>query len=131
MLLIAAVDRHLGDAGHRQDRLAIGAQHQLLQIHQRCGAIAVHGEGDLQDCAQRRHQRGELGGICIGRQLGAHLLQPLRHGLAGAVDVGVLVEHHLHHRQTRLGGGAHGLHPGNAIHCRFDRQRDAGFHFFR
>lgn len=52
LLLIAAVDRHLGYAGHRQDRLAVGAQHQLLQIHQRGGAIAFHCEGHLQDRAE-------------------------------------------------------------------------------
>ena len=57
LLFIAAVDRDLGHARHRQDRLAVGAQHQLLQIHQRSGAIAFQREGHLQDRAQRGNQR--------------------------------------------------------------------------
>ena len=131
LLFIAAVDRDLGHARHRQDRLAVGAQHQLLQIHERGGAIAFQREGHLQDRAEWGNKRGEFGSSGIGRQLGAHLLHPLRHRLTGAIDVGALLKHHLHHRQTRLGGGAHRLHPGDTVHGRFDRQGDPHLHLLR
>ena len=130
LFLVAAGLVDLGDARHgaqeRLDGVLLDFAQRDELLHLCCGLVGgisavVHAV--VEDFAETGRDGRELGERAGGQPF-QHALQPLGHELAGAIDVGAVLELKGHLRQAELGDGTHFLDGGQTGQFEFDGLRD-------
>jgi hypothetical protein len=106
VLLLVAADRvDLGHARHRAHLRLDDPVLDLAQVHRvvwravRLARAGLRLDGPQEDLAEAGRDRTHRG-LADARELPARLLQPLVDELAREVDVGAVVEHRRHLRQS-------------------------------
>ena len=125
---IAPMAVDIGDAGH----LAHGGgniplQH-AAQIHQ---ILPRAPHLKLQNLAQGRAERAELGLAMCQRHAPLRLREPFGHQLPGPKDIGALVKHNRHQRDAKPGDAAHLLHARQAADGQLHRIGHIALHLQR
>ena len=107
-----------------------GRMVQSTRLRISCAFSVSELDGEHQHFAERRHDRREAA-VGAGRQLVAHLLQPLVDLRAGPENVGAVGELERHQRDRVARRRAHRDQVGDAAHGDLDRRGHAAFELLR
>ena len=116
------------DLGDLLDRLELELDQPVLQRSELHGGLTVALQVVHVDHPEARGDGAEEGIGGLGGKVGLDLVEPGSQDLAGPIDVGSLLEIHVHQREPVGGGASDALHLGQAEHGCLDGNGYELFH---